>query len=364
LIKAWSGYYGNRISSVDLWSAILEYDLSDLESVTSAVSEIKRHWCFHVPNVSHIKSNGSTGLTNSTYQIGPNFDFWCPVVEQYLRNYRVLVRLVHGNRSTNGCYFERPFHAKNQLGQHCLFLDVANPSNVAQLGDFLKRLRDENSTGITLCAKPTTWLLLSTDEETLDMFRELDADSLVNEDWEPWVSERFLNSFRFNDQMIDWKTGLNFYTCHQGTKHFLPIFNLGEGACENLLNAARGKEPLSDLWVFEGEPEWCACGRPFRRFRYQSHHAHNPPIHRGVINDLRAGYVNLQYIVCNGVCNIMYSSLRQAERDILAGATDLPVVFREDQCVYIGDKKYNFWLADIIHVENHTWSGFRQLPFF
>jgi hypothetical protein len=78
----------------------------------------------------------------------------------------------------------------------------------------------------------------------------------------------------FNDQMINWKSGVNFYTCCHNHQHFLPIFVKRDGRFFNLLNFLTLSDD-SDIFEIEPQKELCGCGRFRMPFRFVPHFRHS-----------------------------------------------------------------------------------------
>lgn len=98
---------------------------------------------------------------------------------------------------------------------------------------------------------------------------------LVNVDSPGFIRE---STIPVNDQMIHWKTGLNFFTCKFKNKHILPIFLSNNGYFYNLLNISQMKQQdKSDYFkIISFEP--CQCGRIKANFEFKPHQQNYPGV--------------------------------------------------------------------------------------
>ena len=98
----------------------------------------------------------------------------------------------------------------------------------------------------------------------------------INTDCPAFVKHEILsrNYLHFNDQMIDWTSGLNFYTCRFNYKHFLPIFVKTPCGYKNLLNLSQSMYTNDDFFHVHDNPSLCACGKYRCDFNFVPHKRH------------------------------------------------------------------------------------------
>lgn len=86
---------------------------------------------------------------------------------------------------------------------------------------------------------------------------------LINTDSPCFVGKKFLDKYNIhlNDQMIDWTSGLNFYTCTFGKKHFLPTFTKHKNSYRNVVNLCAKNFVTSDFLKVNLNRILCDCGK-------------------------------------------------------------------------------------------------------
>lgn len=119
-----------------------------------------------------------------------------------------------------------------------------------------------------------------------------------------------------NDQMVDWQSGLNFYTCSFGHKHVLPIFLKIDDRFHCLLNMTRWAPPMTDeMVIHEFEP--CECGRVRAIMTFTPHKRnfidrdYNECMN--LVNQLESKTCYLQFVQGDGI--EVYSDVPVSEKD-------------------------------------------------
>jgi hypothetical protein len=133
-------------------------------------------------------------------------------------------------------------------------------------------------------------LFLETTKDLLFGFVNLDSPAFCN----THLLEKY--GMHFNDQMINWKTGVNFFTCSFGGRHFLPIFARVGSFYYNLLNLHRTPIKIDDEFQIKSNFKICPCGRPCCDFVFIPH-----------VKDFLAGY---DYDELMGLRNVLSSKFR------------------------------------------------------
>lgn len=136
-----------------------------------------------------------------------------------------------------------------------------------------------------------------------------------------------------DDQMIDWTTGVNFFTCRWGERHFYPLFHReADGACSNLLNLV-GKAGRDDVVEIGEGYRPCRCGRDVVPFRFLPHADRCPviggrPFHDLTLADRLVGvYRNIQFVqvgervVVHFVLHDFSDRMPDRDREAVATAT-------------------------------------------
>ncbi len=204
---------------------------------------------------------------------------------------------------------------------------------------------------VTLYVKPNTLLQITTNPTILARVNALNLNCITNSDWEPIYKTGLKH--RVVDQMIDWYSGLNFYTCDAGEKHVLPLFHLAGSQSQNLLNTEEWcPKTIDDEFVPVG-PTVCSCGKKRLSFKYTSHKINNPAFRTGFVKDLRSQYVNLQ-IHAGDVNEVFYVVNGEFLDENLLIQHFGPCQFRKDQFFTVGNKYYNFWKSERAIPEVYT----------
>lgn len=250
------------------------YDFTDHESAMAEVSALKARHRGDVPGPAvSLNSSGTTTGVSTSYPFRPVR--MLAAVENLLKNplaapFGVWVREIHP------LAWRQPdvAPAVGHLGKHQFNLKLADGggTNAAAL---VALLRSSGDKSVIFC-RPNAALALSRDpafSEYLSSPHNLQC--LATSDWEPvYDAGSFIDRGVYvNDNMIDWQTGLNFYHCPYGGRHFLPMF-YGRGASfENLLNLEQGgRAPAGDELEVAGLSQ-CRCGRKKMDIRFTPHHS-------------------------------------------------------------------------------------------
>lgn len=300
LITAYSQYYAkaNETNAHNLYENLIAYDFTDYQSFCTDVLPLY-HMADTVGDHFTLESNGSSGEYRQ-YLFGPLPRLWLKLVEEYTRK-------PHGQGSIVNLVdcFPEFFDCK-----HCTLLPVedgitictkivtnfSQPSILKILDGAFATLTDQYGE-LTVLGKPNRFLYLN----GLPGWKELVEKyrlKLTSTGWEPFYS----NSVFVNDTMVNWKTGVNFYTCESGHKHCLPIFVRTSDGYVNLLNLKdKQVRAIDDEWLV-GPQKVCDCGKPAIDFVFTPHIDNTIKNSRGIIykcdmaSQLTGSYRNLQFI--------------------------------------------------------------------
>ena len=345
LLKQFETYYKNHsIPNPALIEAIRDFDFTNYEEITAEIASLKRRYLSSQYSY-EVTSNGSTG-GNCHYQFAPHFGYWCYTIEKILRNYDIQVRIIHQPFNDESSFYINPCVDQDKKDNYNIKLDLSNIENIAKLTDIISSLSQEHQ--ISICSKPHSWLFLSTHEESLSCFEQIApyTKNLINEDWELWTKRNLYNKFFMNDQMIDWKTGLNFFTCHKGNKHFLPIFYSDGYRSSNLLNLAFDSVVHSDEFIL-GQRVLCSCGKFFLPLSFKSHRNNYLDLPRNIIENLSGSYLNLQFILHDEKLYLMYTSQDKCDDfDQIRSMIGRNFIAQENVLYYVGTKRFPFWVAN------------------
>ncbi len=163
------------------------------------------------------------------------------------------------------------------------------------------------------------------------------------------------------DQMINWQTGLNYYTCQHGNTHILPLFTTD---LRNALNAYAIKAPCpppcDDLMLLK-KKEICRCGKMAYDLKYVPH-IHNQIKKDGMIirpfeiaNNLSFCYYNLQFEQKNNNITVHYVTKDNNSKDLeyiydYFSQYKFNVIFSANTIFNVGQKQPAFWNGENIIV--------------
>lgn len=337
--------YPSDAHAYELWQSILEFE--DFENLEATMSEIDKMPRNMIGNTLVLQTNGSSSGEPSDYKFSNLI--WLGLVESHLRGSPII-------KMDDRLFTQKPYIER-----------LANTGFVACVGSYrmnmnnLSHLKEVLNGSYRVCAKGHSWLAASTNPEICEFLKQSNAIA-VNTDTELCYNKRL--QIPMCDQMIDWSTGVNFWTCEKGHKHILPIFHIENNVAKNLLNVFAIEKPLDDLFVLRGTTN-CNCGKKRVLFDFQSHFKNNLPINREIIDELKCCYKYLQFIQMppDEKLNVFYSS---TSSDIEEDLGRLRKLLSEYQCNFVkdkfaymgrgsrGGKFYTFWRGNCLVANYHS----------
>lgn len=334
LLSAYQRHYELDDAQPELLQAIFDFDdFANFESVSKECFLLSQKCTRSFPT-SSLWTNGSVGDPRQ-YEFS-GFKFWRTRIEGFLRGYDGFTPL-H--------IYDRPFLTRSSLsftesdGTTVCNVSLQSGYQVDSLFEFF----DGQAGPISLNTSPNVWLYITTNPSLSARFNACDKiQQAVNTDWDKIGQFQNLR-FTIKDQMVDWYTGLNFYTCCESQLHVLPTFCQTETGCKNLLNLAMPTpNKCDDLFEIKGVV-LCDCGRHRPIFDFVSHYKSCIGINHGLISRLRDVYYNLQFFLIDGRINVF----RMCDGEVTD--TDMiqdeypDCIFHEDAVARVGAKAYNFW---------------------
>jgi hypothetical protein len=221
--------------------------------------------CTDPQDFEFFRTSGTTRGVQRIYRFGPNSQLWVWALWQIMRypfEWRVVVKL-----NTDWTSEQMPTLAPHNEGlfQYVINCGILNSTYVPELLEILGRLLRQY-TNLSLLAVPDSFLYLNRQP----VFQQFALEhrhhfNLMSWMWEPFFARQELQrcGVHFSDAMIDWATGLNFFTCRAGYQHTCPIFARNESRLINLLNLMPppGDWGIDDEDVFKAvDVERCECG--------------------------------------------------------------------------------------------------------
>jgi hypothetical protein len=294
LVDAYLRYYRDSSDIAvgkDLLAAIRNYSFDDFFELQKVRPP--------VINGDYIKlSSGGTISQAAVYNFGNHPKFWLSKIERFIKNPKRLraVNLLMNRPVMNNHRFTGRLHdIGGYYYTHTLSLEHDNLS--------LNLLEDFD----LVCGEPKLLLYLLRDPD----FLKLTHLSISSTSYEPFFPRP--TGFYINDNMVDWKTGLNFYHCPYQVRHFLPIFAVGDdNYVYNLLNLSGERFPADDIFKIGTEIKHCLCGRNYLDVEFFPHYMYAIVSKLGYFYDLQLPdqlvdqYKNLQFIKNGNQIDVLY----------------------------------------------------------
>ena len=274
LVRYYREYYREQTPSAfdDLFRCMLDYDFSsyheDMRRVFAMHSQAK---C--MGDTCILTSGGSSNGSRTHYFFGPNFHEVKFSLEGFLRmseNKTLLIAKSEGLNTPR--LFEEPNPPQYDLQ---VVGDWAMADHIEFLFDTVEALYSDFGP-INLCALPCLWLGLTCDP------RFVERTSLNSHKINALVNTDNIACFRgvscpVRDQMFDWRSGVNFYTCGRGRRHFLPVFLCSSpSSCHSLINMKRTSGRCDDVVSIDLSPAGCPCGLPSAFMEFVPHERNYP----------------------------------------------------------------------------------------
>jgi len=370
LVRNYKKYYEN--SSIknleELLDSIINYNFKNY------YQDIKEIFYYYKATNKKIKSenletNGSTKGIPRKYPFGPNCGECLYNIEFFLRNKNKKTICI-----TNIFFgiFKKPLDFSKNENEKIADLVVRGEwSCESHIEKLIEILEDYYLThgSFNILAHPNILLCLSTNE----IFRDWcevnynKINSIINIDYD--LSIKKIKKVYVRNQMIDWKSGGNFYSCEHNNYHFLPTFFILKNEIFNLLNLNKKKSINGDL-ISTGDLGICDCGKTYIELNFITHFANKIKIKNKKNNkidnfisfnelydQLEDNYYNLQFNQNNDEINVLYSSKKNKKNDleIIVGYLNSKGYFKinllNDKYFKIGRKRYSNWKSNNIEIK-------------
>jgi hypothetical protein len=261
IIDQYKKYYQHGNNWQDLLNEIINYDFSDFESFNNEEFEIN----YTLKPETDLKI-----LTNNR-----NPYFFGPVrVLLDIENY---IRYDHLGINVQSAIFVEDSIIHNPMRKKIFFRDhradtfiVENIHKNAEI--LIETIHKMAPSKFFITGNPHSLDQIIKHKYLLDSLKSK-VCGLVNLNCPAFVNKRICASKKvyFNDQMINWRSGLNFFTCSHGHFHFLPIFKVTPEGIINLLNTSCYYCDPSDYFTVDNKVVLCECGRNKLNFDFISH---------------------------------------------------------------------------------------------
>lgn len=340
----------------DLFEGLIGYDFSnyqkDMEDMLMMRAEARQTSVGMV----RLYSNGSTGGERS-YEFSPHFHQWASKLEPFLRNMNDGKTIFLYSRPGNGkppgkLYVSETQSTKKHYETNANFLEE---QQILDLFKFVDGLHEQYGK-VNFSSFPDIWNMLFSNPLFTKMCaeRKHKIGCFVNSDFEMLFGT---DEFWVRDQMINWRSGLNFFTCRYGKKHFLPMFVEDEG-CTSLINMTGAKDD-SDRVSLSREVVACECGRPRLPMEILFHGYNSilgpdgrPLDFSPLKRSLRGRYATIQFHQNHkNEIVVFMTPLDWAEDDkdaIKCFFSGLKTEFRLNRYFEVGSKRYCFWRSESV----------------
>lgn len=322
-----------------------------------------------------LKTNGSTTGVSKSYLFGPNCWNCIEKIESNLRNNKknktICISSIFFGASIN----QMPFVKKENDIMADLVVKGDWSSNF-HVDKLIKTIEDyyEINGPINILSHPNILLCISTNK----IFRRWASEnykkinSIINIDFD--LSIKNFEKIYVRDQMIDWKSGGNFYNCEFGNTHFLPIFYKTKNIIFNLLNLNKKFTFNDDLISVENEKYKCNCGKNYIKLKFVTHYKNkikdennNFVSFSSLYPMLEENYYNLQFFqkYKNKNINVIYCSKGKKNKDLeiiknfLNSKGLYKIKFTKDSYFSIGRKRYSNWKSNL-HIETKNFNKFEK----
>lgn len=232
----------------------------------------------------NLRSNGSSDLLEE-YKFGPMSVLTS--IERILKYRQYHTILLVGNLQGRNELIK----SQKSMQEQVMYFDYRNPDWKPLITAILGRRKS------VIKGQPNTFLYLTSDDAFLSILERCNRQihSICTTDWEPFFRKKKLQVL-VNDNMINWKTGINFYTCENGYRHFLPIFFLSDKFAINMLNNANKRLYVNDdIFTYDSTPIACGCGKTRLNFDIAFHCNNSFRVDMTLIEELIDKYMNLQF---------------------------------------------------------------------
>jgi hypothetical protein len=330
----------NSMNTHNLFHSMMDYE-GDF-SITAELYSIKRYFNPEDYGVLKAKTNGTTRSGGQIYEFSDNFHSWRNLIEKKFRGHDSDIIVVKScTLQENKLAVPEVILKDDPTCNVMIQLDLSIVSHI----EFLLSYLGSYGKQFNIMSSSDFWLYITTSGLMDVLVRIPGFHKFVNCDWELFA-KKSIEPYMM-DQMVDWSTGLNFYTCDFGHKHILPMFHEGN----NLLNLRQMEFREVDDLLEIGKALKCACGRRRYDFEFRSHAGSWTEFGRGLLDQLAGVYWNLQFLESPWERYVCYISMSDEIRGFMDGVTYL-----EGQYYPVGRKAYNFWNRDEIIGFKRPWA--------
>jgi hypothetical protein len=216
-----------------------------------------------------------------------------------------------------------------------------------------------------LYAQPSCLIFLLRNAEVVEFLKNVGIGIISTGEPFPFDRSSYQDLY-INNKMINWRSGLNFWTCRHGGTHWLPLFARRSGRLYNLLNLVDKSGVEEDDLFSIGASHKCSCGATSSPMSIISH-VQNHPRERTtadvgrLLSELKGVYFNLQYVEDRVGSHLLFTPIgRQLPEDLsvlkswgcrlwpnsfLKVGRKRPVVWKMDELSFKPYTEERYWLC-------------------
>lgn len=372
LVRYYKEYYRNQNAKSlnDLFSCMLDYDFAsyhtDIRRVFAMWKEAR-----HMGESTTVWTNGSSTGRAKSFSFGPHFALWKDKIERFLRlREKKTLMVVFFPGAKQHAEFRVSEVVDSSQKDFDLVGDWISTDHLSRLFDFVDSLYQVNGP-VNLYTVPNIWMCLVTNPFFVSLSNQNRSkiNAFVTSDFDSYFKR---TGIYLRDQMIDWGSGLNFFDCEFGTRHFLPTFYYDRD-CLSLINLRRTKASLDDLVEMDECRSLCSCGRFYIKSNMIFHFSNvirdksnNIVNIKNLLNNLFGHFANLQFHQDDkGLVSVFYSSVADFKLDldlerirVYFAEIGVKIHFWPDKYYVIGSKRYCSWRSSF--VEPHDFLRHRR----
>lgn len=300
--------YYQDVASEDTRKALLD----DILSAPTPNINTRLEW--PQATFKHISTNLATNGTVSDcelYEFGPHPHYWLFHIERYLKgnHYAHTVGLVSKLFHNSSC-LGHSYRSTDYLTFAKGMLDIDIKTDVHYFVKVLISLYQQYGP-LNILTNANDLLYFNTNSIYRSAFEQLKGviASFINTDIALLFNNRLPIPIR--DQMINWRSGVNYYHCQYDKCHVLPISQNGI----NLLNYYPSKD---DDEVSYTVGHLCECGKHEIDLKINFHRYRIPPIILDLYNKITGCYRSLQFKLSDGRCDVAYvGSMGEHDRELI-----------------------------------------------
>lgn len=192
-----------------------------------------------------LRTSGTTTGKARHYEFNPLFQLWVDTTWRQLMypfGWRPIVRLFLEWKTWQGVKLRPNEFGVHQYEARCGILNAAKARDLTGMLNSLF----EKYPALMLQSVPDAYLYLNEDKFWQDyVIANKHRLSFNSSWWEPFYKKKALREAGvwFGNMMMDWPSGVNFFTCREGRQHVLPVFADSPDGPVNLLNLAPNQLP-------------------------------------------------------------------------------------------------------------------------